>query len=54
MSNIMFDVREVLISGSVYDRSKVWNLFELYYWIYILFKFYYKNFEFYFFKYVKF
>lgn len=22
MSNIMFDVREVLISGSVYDRSK--------------------------------
>lgn len=29
MSNIMFDVREVLISGSVYDRSKVWDLFEL-------------------------
>lgn len=29
MSNIMFDVREVLISGSVYDRSKGLNLFEL-------------------------
>lgn len=29
MSNIMFDAREVLIPGSVYDRSKGLNSFEL-------------------------
>lgn len=29
MSNIMFDAREVLIPGSVYDRSKSWISFEI-------------------------
>lgn len=53
MSNIMFDAREVLIPGSVYDRSKAWNSFELYHWIHILFKLHHKNSESHFLKYVK-